>query len=52
MHETRQSISVKKELTGPRADQFPENRTTNLRKNSPVLGAVKSGNESELKWPK
>lgn len=45
VHGTRQSITVKRELT--RADQFPENRMTNLREKSLVWGAVKSGNNSE-----
>ena len=47
VHGTRQSITVKRELTGARADQFPENRMTNLREKSLVWGAVKSGNNSE-----
>ena len=47
VHVTRQSITVKRELTGARADQFPENRMTNLRERSLVWGAVKSGNNSE-----
>ena len=47
VHGTRQSITVKRELTGARADQFPENRMTNLTEKSLVWGAVKSGNNSE-----
>ena len=47
VHGTRQSITVLRKLTGTRADQFPENRMTNLREKSLVWGAVKSGNNSE-----
>ena len=47
VHGTRQSITVKRELTGARADQFPENKMTNLKEKSLVWGAVKSGNNSE-----
>ena len=47
VHGTRQSITVKRELTGARADQCPENKMTNLREKSLVWGAVKSGNNSE-----
>ena len=47
VHGTRQSITVKRELTGARADQFPENKMTNLREKSLVWGAVKSGNNIE-----
>ena len=47
VNDTRQSITVKRELTGARADQFPENKTTNLREKSLVWGAVKSGSNSE-----
>ena len=47
VHGTRQSITVKRELTGARADQFPEKRMTNLRKKSLFGGALKSGNNSE-----
>ena len=39
---------MKKELTGARADQFPENRMTNLREKSLIWGrAVKSRNNTE-----
>ena len=47
VNDTRQSITVKRELTGARADQFPENKMTNLREKSLVWGAVKSGSNSE-----
>ena len=45
VHGTRQSITVKRELTGARADQVPENKMTNLREKS--WGAVNSGKNSE-----
>ena len=47
VHGTRQSITVKRALAGARADQFPENKMTNLRDKNLVWGGVKSGNESE-----
>ena len=34
VHGTRQSITLKRELTGATAEQFSENRMTNLRKNA------------------
>lgn len=47
VHGKRQGFAVRRELTGARAEQFPENRMTNLRQKSLVWGAVKSGNHSE-----
>ena len=47
VHGTKQRITVKRELTGARADPFPENKMTNLMEKSLVWGAVKSGNNSE-----
>ena len=40
-------LLCKKGTDRSRADQFPENRMTNLREKSLVWGAVKSGNNSE-----